>query len=403
MFKFLPKRAVAVAAALCTSAVSLGAVAAPATAASKPSFAIAFEGPLTVNSPQLGLNALYGVELAINEANAGQTFGKLPFTLSFVKKDDQGSATISPTVAEELVSDPSVIGVVGPMYSSATKAAEPTFSAHDLATVSPSATNFALAHSGWHNFFRDVADDSIQGPADANYIVKTLHATNIVVANDASTYGAGLAATVAAQAKADHAKVTTETFPGTTQCNAGSGSPTQYPDDAATIVSAKPQAVFYGGYYCDLGLLLGALHKAGYTGKVISGDGSEDNALVTSTNPQSAANGVYASCPCAVVGNTPRDKAFAAAFTKLAHFAPAIYSPEAYDATNAIINAMKTLASGKSGTMAITRANVVTELHKLSYVGITKTIAFMADGNIAGTAIYVYQVRNGKFVELGLE
>jgi branched-chain amino acid transport system substrate-binding protein len=161
--------------------------------------------------------------------------------------------------------------------------------------------------------------------------------------------------------------------------------------------------VFYGGYYCDLGLLLGALHKAGYTGKVMSGDGSESNALVTSTNPASAANGVYASCPCAVIGNTPRDKAFSAAFTKLAHFAPAIYSGEGYDAANTIIDALKVLASGKSGTMAITRANVVTELHKISYVGITKTVSFLPDGNIAGTAIYAYQVKNGKFVELGLE
>jgi branched-chain amino acid transport system substrate-binding protein len=399
----LAKRALAVAAAVCASAVSLGATAAPAIAASKPSFTIGFEGPLTVNSPQLGLNALYAVELAINQANAGTTFGKLPFTLNFVKKDDQGSATISPTVAQELVADPSVVAVVGPMYSAATKAAEPTFSSGHLATVSPSATNSALAHSGWHNFFRDVADDSIQGPADADYMVKTLHDTNIVIANDATTYGAGLAASVVTEAKKDHAKVTTETFPATTQCGNGSGSPTQYPDDAATIVSAKPQILFYGGYYCDLGLLLGALHKAGYTGQVMSGDGSESNALVTSTNPQSAANGVYASCPCAVVGNTPKDKAFSAAFTKLAHFPPAIYSGEAYDDTNAIIDALKILASGKTGTMAITRANVVNELHKISYVGITKTVAFQADGNIAGKAIYAYQVKNGKFVELGME
>lgn len=403
MYKLLPKKALAVAAAVCASAVSLGAIAAPATAASEPSFTIAFEGPLTVNSPQLGLNALYSVELAVDQANAGQTFGKLPFTLSFVKKDDQGSGTISPTVAQELVSDPSVIAVVGPMYSSAVQAAEPTFSAHDLATVSPSATRYTLAHKGWKSFFRDVADDNNQGAADGDYMVKTLHDTDIMVVNDASTYGAPLAASVAAQAKKDGAKVATETFPGTTQCGAGSGSPTQYPDEAATVVSAKPQILFYGGYYCDLGLLLGALHKAGYTGKVMSGDGSEDNALVTGTNPQSAANGVYASCPCAVLGKTPKDKAFAAAFTKLAHFPPAIYSTTAYDATNAIINALKVLASGKSGTMAITRANLVNELHKLSYVGIALTVAFLPDGNISGKAIYAYQVKNGKFVELGLE
>ena len=105
--------------------------------------------------------------------------------------------------------------------------------------------------------------------------------------------------------------MTTGTFPGTSQCSDGTASPTQYPDDAATVVSAGPQMLFYGGYYCDLGLLLGALHSAGYSGKVMSGDGSDSNALVTGTNPPTAANGVYATCACAVLGTTKADNAFA--------------------------------------------------------------------------------------------
>ena len=403
MNKSLTRKLAAILAAVAVPAVSLAAVAAPATAASMPNYIIAMEGPLSGGNQQLGENVEFAVELAVNQANAGTTFGKLPFKLSFQKKDDQGSPTISPTDAQELVSNPSVIGVVGPMFSGATKAAEPTFSTHNLATVSPSATNPALATSGWHNFFRDVAADNIQGPADANYAVKALHDTNLMVVSDASTYGAGLASAFAAQAKADGAKVATGTFPGTSQCSDGTASPTQYPDDAATVVSAKPQLLFYGGYYCDLGLLLGALHKAGYTGKVFSGDGSDSIALIKGTNPPSAANGVYASCPCAVVGNTAADRAFSAGFMKLAKFAPAIYSPEGYDATNTIIEAMKTLASGKTGTMAIDRINVVNQLHKTMYVGITKTVSFLPNGNIAGAAIYANQVQNGKLVQLGLE
>lgn len=257
-------------------------------AATMPTYTIAFEGPLSGGNAQLGLNVKYAVEYAINQANSGMSqFGKLPFTLNYVGKDDQGSATISPTDAQELVSTPAVIAAVGPMFSGATKAAEPTFSAGHLATVSPSATNTLLASYGWKNFFRDVADDSIQGPADANYVVKVLHDTNVYVVNDASTYGVGLADAFAAQAKKDGAKVTSGAFPGTTQCSDGTASPTQYPDDAATVVSAKPQMLFYGGYYCDLGLLLGALHKASYAGKVMSGDGSDSTALISGTNPPS--------------------------------------------------------------------------------------------------------------------
>ncbi len=192
-------------------------------------------------------------------------------------------------------------------------------------------------------------------------------------------------------------------FPGTTECSDGTASPTQYPEDAATVVQADPQLLFYGGYYCDLGLLVSALHKAGYKGKIMSGDGSDSISLITSTDPHTAANGVYASCACAVIGHSAADKAFAAGFKALAHFAPAIYSAEAFDATNTIIDEMKILSSGKTGTMAITRAAIVAGLHKITYVGLTKTISFASDGNIKGKAIYVNQVQNGNLVQLGLE
>ena len=373
----------------------------PAT--SKPTFDLAYEGPLSGGNSQLGLNMSYSVQYAINQANAGKSFGKLPFKLKYMQKDDQGSATLSPTDAQELVSNSSVIGVVGPAFSGATKAAEPTFSANHLATVSPSATLPALAQRGWKNFFRVVADDSVQGPADANYVVKVLGRKDLYVANDASTYGVGLANAFAAQARKDGATVTAGAFPGTTGCSDGTASPTQYIDDAATVVNKHPGLLFYGGYYCDLGLLVSALHKADFKGKIFSGDGSDSTALISGTNPHSAANGVYASCACAVVGNSKGDKAFSAGFKKLAHFPVGIYSAEAFDAANTIIYELKILSSHKGGVKNITRQNVVNGLHKILYHGLTKTIKFKSDGNISGTDIYVNQVKAGKLVQLGLE
>ncbi|MGO9965423.1 MAG: branched-chain amino acid ABC transporter substrate-binding protein [Acidimicrobiales bacterium] len=374
-------------------------------ATTTPTYAIAYEGPLSGGDVQLGLNMKYSVEYAINEANSGMSqFGKLPFKLTFVDKDDQGSATYSPTDAQELVANKSVIAVVGPAFSGATRAAEPTFSSNDLATVSPSASLPTLADYGWKNFFRDIPDDFVQGPADALYVHQKLHLSKLYVANDASTYGVGLANAFIAQARKDGATVTTGSFPGTTECAEGTASPTQYPLDAATVVSAHPQLLFYAGYYCGLGLLITALHKAGYMGKIFSGDGSDSVKLITGTNPSSAANGVYASCGCsATIGTTSTDKAFAAGFQALAHFPPAIYSATAFDAANTIIRELKILSSEKGGTMNITRENVVKGLHTIRFVGITGTIAFEADGNFAGTTIYLNQVKHGTFVQLGVE
>src|SRR5208283_2546769 len=92
------------------------------TTTMKPTLDIAYEGPLSGGNAQLGLNMAYSVELAVNQANSGMSqFGKLPFTLKYVAKDDQGSATLSPTDAQELVANKAVLAVVGPAFSGATK------------------------------------------------------------------------------------------------------------------------------------------------------------------------------------------------------------------------------------------------------------------------------------------
>jgi len=224
--------------------------------------------------------------------------------------------------------------------------------------------------------------------------VKTKGLKSVYVVNDGTSYGAGLASAVAAEVTAAGGTATTATVPGTSQCQNGSASATEYSAAATQAVASKAAALFYGGYYCDLGLFLGALASAGYSGSIMSGDGSLSPALIQGTTPGSAANNVLLTCACASSTNGKFNKAYQA----LAHFsaANATYAPESYDAANAIINAMKSLKK-------ITRSGIVSALHKLSYKGMTKTVKFQSNGNIAGSAIFVNQVQSGKINQLGLE
>jgi branched-chain amino acid transport system substrate-binding protein len=367
---------------------------------STPTYTIAYEGPLSGGNAQLGLNMKFAVELAINQANAGTSqFGALPFKLKFLAEDDQGSGTVSPTVATALVDNTNVIGVVGPAFSGATKAAEPTFSAANLATVTPSATDPALATQGWKNFFRAVADDNAQGPADASYIDKTLKLTSVYVVNDASAYAVGLTDAFNTEATTLGMKVTSEQVPGTTQCSAGTGSVTEYPAAASKVVSSGAKALYYGGYYCDFADFAKALRSAGYTGQLFSDDGSLDPHYVSAAG-KSVAAGTLISCPCQTLkGGTAAP--FIAQFKTLASFAVGTYSAEAYDATNTIIAALKAQATAV-GASKITRLGVVQELAKITFVGLTKTIHFKSNGDIAGTAEYVYKVTpSGAISEVG--
>ena len=73
------KKALAPALAVAVSALSLSATALPANASgTKPTYIIAYEGPLSGGNAQLGLNMEYSVELAINQANATGDARPLP-------------------------------------------------------------------------------------------------------------------------------------------------------------------------------------------------------------------------------------------------------------------------------------------------------------------------------------
>ena len=79
--------------ALLLIAVPLAGFATTSSAAAKPTYVIGYEGPLSGGNEQLGLNMIFAVQLAINNANAT---GKLPFKLKLAQYDDQGSGTLSP-------------------------------------------------------------------------------------------------------------------------------------------------------------------------------------------------------------------------------------------------------------------------------------------------------------------
>jgi len=365
-----------------------------------PTYKIAYEGPLSGGNSQLGLNMVYAVELAIAQWNAKRGD---PFHLQIQKLDDQGDPTKAPGQAALAVASAKTLGVVGPAFSGATKAAQGKYGPAHMPLISPSATNVLLttnAENPDHNFFRVVANDAIQGAQDGHFVVVKQHIKSVYVVDDASTYGTGLAVQFANSVKHLKGTVTRNSAPGTVGCNAGTGNPSEYAPLAAQIKSSNAKLVFYGGYYCDFSLLTTALRNATYTGKLMSGDGSDDPHYVSGTVPSSDANGAFLSCACAQLGTTAADKAFTKGFKKYSKgVAPGTYSPESYDATNTFIAAMLNVLKAHK---PLTRGNIVNALKNISVKGLTKTVHFTKSGDISGNAVYVNEVIKGKIVQLGL-
>lgn len=347
----------------------------------KKTYKIAFQGPISGDNAAIGENEGNGTRLAIEQANAK---GDLPFTLDYVGQDDLGTAEGGPPAARKSIDDPTVMAVIGPAFSGATKASGKLFSAAKLAAVSPSATNPTLTSSGFDTFFRVVPPDDAQGSEGAKYMVSALKLKNIYSINDKSEYGVGLAGVFDKTVTSNGAKVISEGVPITKD----------YSTVAQKVKNAGADGVFYSGYYPEFALLTKALKGVGFTGPLMSGDGSNDDEYIKQATATTA-EGVYLICPCGDANVDPNAKDFAAAYTAKFNKPAGTYSPESYDATNAVIQAMKTTGAEP------TREKVVEAIRAVDYQGITKQVKFAANGEVEKKTIFVFQVKGGKRDVLG--
>jgi branched-chain amino acid transport system substrate-binding protein len=347
----------------------------------KKSYTIAYQGPLSGDNAQLGINMDNGTKLAVEQANAK---GDLPFTLNFTDSDDVGDPAQAPAAARKLIDNKDVVAVVGPAFSGATAASEPLFSQANLISVSPSATRADLTGLGFTSFVRVVTGDTIQGAKLADYVAKGLKSKSAYVVDDKSAYGAGLSKYVKEELKTD----------GVTFKEEGLAPTKDYSAIATKVVGAKVDTLVYAGYFAELALFAKALKSAGFKGNIVSDDGAKDDQLIKQAG--AAAEGIYLSCACG--GPTPAGNAAADQFAKdyQAKFnaAPGTYSAEAFDAANLIIAAMK---GGATTRQAITDAVKKTS----GFAGVTHTITFDSKGEGGTGDIFMHQVKGGKITLLG--
>ncbi len=332
---------------------------------------IGFFGALTGDAANLGQNIKRGAQLAVDQYNAGNP--KVKVTLA--EYDSQGNPEQAPGLAKKAIDDKQVVGIVGPAFSGESKAADPLFNEAGLVTISPSATNPALAENGWKTFFRVLGNDATQGPAAAKYMADVLKAEKIVVVDDASEYGKGLADIVKGDLGAK--VVATDTV---------QQKQTDFGATVTKIKSSGATAVFFGGYYAEAGLLRKQMTDAGVKAVMVAGDGTKDEGFVTAAGK--SAEGTILTCPC-----LPSDKAggtFFADYKKAFNAEPATYGAEGFDSAKILLDA---IAEGKTS-----REDVVAYVKAYDKPGVTKQLKFDDKGEPTEVSVWAYKVKDGKIV-----
>jgi len=168
---------------------------------------IGFEGPITGPVAPLGTEQLHFAQLAVLKDNlANKTKIKL------VQGDTQLQPAQATTVTQQFISNSSIVAVVGPAGSQEVIAVGSPMARAGMGFITGSATNTTLTAGKYPTFFRAVSNDSVQGPQDANYIVKTLKPKAIMIVDDQEAYSTGLVSAMtpvfqAAGIKVDHESV----------------------------------------------------------------------------------------------------------------------------------------------------------------------------------------------------
>lgn len=379
---------------------------------------IATDFPTSGKDESSGKPAENGAHLAVDDANKNHTIPG--YTLVFVPKDDVGPSGIhDPAVGAQnvraLIGDALVAGIVGPFNSNVARAEMPITNQAPIAQISPANTNPCLTKEGADvgcsgpndlvptlrptgkvNYFRIATTDDHQGPANADYLYKTLGLKKVYVIDDAETYGIGIA---------DAFQKEWQNLGGTVLGRSSEpGTTTSYVSLLTAIAAKHPDVIYFGGLDSTGGILIRqqmeqvpALKNLPFAG----GDG-----LVTSTFSKTiglnTGGPIYATVATIDEAQVATAQDFINEYNSVYGAANlGAYSAAAYDCTNILIQAIKTaLAKGATtpkdssdaaGAKAF-RTAVIAAIQGIDFNGVLGHQSFDQNGDTTNRIITIYKV-----------
>jgi len=356
------------------------------TASAQQVVKIGHVAPISGPSAHLGKDNENAARMAIDELNAkGFTLNGQKVTLQLVSEDDGADPKQGTAVAQKLV-DAKVNGVIGHLNSGTTVPASKIYNDAGIVQISPATTAPVYTRQHFPGAFRVVASDAKLGSTMSKYATDTLHAKNIAIIDDRTTYGQGVADEFAKGLKKPGIKVVGREFTSATA--------TDYTAILTSIKAKKPDLIFFGGMDSVAGPMLKQMKALGINAMLMGGDGICTEALGGLANDALGENHVY----CAEAGGVkgPQEKVmedFRARYKKKFNMNVQLYAPYVYDSVMVMAKAMQDAKSADP-------AKYLPVLKNIKYDGVTGTIQFDANGDIKDGALTLFTYKGGQRTKL---
>lgn len=327
-----------------------------------------------------GIPSLNAAKLVVADKNAkGGILGK---KIEILAEDDVCKPEVAANVAAKLVSQ-DVTVVLGHICSGATKAALALYKDGGKIAMSSSATNVDLTKSGQYpNFFRTISPDDAQAQLQVDFALNKLKVRKIAIVHDKGDYGKGLAEF--AKGFFEKRGVTPVLFEGITP------GAVDYSAIVQKIKSSGAEALLYGGYHPEAAKIVSTIKKKKMKIIFISDDGVRDDTFIKVAGKY--AEDVYATGPIDT-SKIPMAQSAIEQHKKSFGSEPGAFYLNAYSAVICLLEAIEKAGSADSGavTKVLRTQWFETPLGKIS---------FDERGDAKGIGFAMYQVQNGKYVEV---
>jgi len=341
----------------------------------------------------LGMDSQHGVEIAIEFK--GQVAGH---DVELQAEDDGCSAEGGQTAGQKIVSDPSIVGVVGTSCSGAGVPMSKVISDAGYFMVSPSNTSPVLTdpNNAWNpGYYRTAHNDKVQGAVAADYAYNVLGLTTAAAIHDGDPYTEGLA-----NAFRNSFEALGGTIVEYTAVNVGDTD--MHPVLTAVSAAGPPEFLYFPIFTAECAFIAKqAKETPGLENTVLSAaDGCFSAAAAEAIG--SAGEGMLFSGPdIAFAGDLYQQ--FKAAY--LADFGSAplsVFHAHAFDATNLIFGCIEEVGvTEDDGTLHVGRQAMRDCLGATSgYQGITGTLTCDQYGDCADPKISISQLQSGEYVRI---
>ncbi|MBI3516123.1 MAG: branched-chain amino acid ABC transporter substrate-binding protein [Proteobacteria bacterium] len=342
--------------------------------------AIAAAGPMTGSEATFGEQMRRGAEQAIADINAkGGVLGR---KLVLEVGDDACDPKQAVAVANQLASK-KVAFVAGHYCSSSSIPASEVYAEAGILQISPASTNPTLTDRGakFANVFRVCGRDDQQGSVAGAFLADKYKGKNIAIIHDKSTYGKGLADETK---KALNAKGVTEKL---------YDSVTKGDKDFTALVSkmkaAAIDAIYFGGYQTEAGLMVRQAREQGLQARLISGDALVSMEFWSITGK--AGEGTLMT-----FGPDPRK--FPSAKTMVEAFKAKGYDPEGY--TLYSYAAVQVFAKAAEIAKSVKVDDVVKVMRSTKFDTVLGQLGFDGKGDVLSPAYVFYEWKDGKYAEM---